>query len=151
MKTALKLCLVYAIAFGATRASAYDNLSGAVCQANYGYFADQFMVTVAGLENFDLVSRNVDCPVKFTSGPTGAVGVYVDGNNQEASTSSCTLFSYSYNGTLLGYASSSRTNQGAWEMYLVLPAGQATTWAYLTVECALPHLGSIVGVTTNAY
>lgn len=135
---------------GAPVAQAHENDSGTACHAyNAGEVTD-IDYLARGVRNMASSPRYVICPVDFVPTADGSITVYVDGQHTIAATTSCTLFSHNYDGTMLGSTSDSRQDvNGSWEMTLSLPAGQASVWSYLSVLCYIPGNGTglILGTT----
>ncbi len=151
MKKLSLLAVVAGLTALAAPAFAHDNESGVACRNfNAGEVTDIDYLT-SGVRNISSASRSVICPVDFVPTSDGSITVYVDGRNSNTTVStSCTLNSYDWNNTYLGSVSDTKTGvSGAWEMALVLPAGQASVWSYLTVLCSLPasSAGTITGIT----
>jgi hypothetical protein len=89
------------------------------------------------------------CPAvrSIDTTPRGVVAFYVDGDNFGGGATTCTLYSFDYTGTFLG---SVQVQSGArnYDMYLTLPAEQASFWAYTSVFCEIPSAGRLRGVTS---
>jgi hypothetical protein len=74
---------------------------------------------------------------------------YVDGDNFSGATTSCTLYSYNYDGTYLGSVGFSAAELH-FDRLVTLPAAQLSMWAYVYMECAIPgnQVSQIRGVTS---
>lgn len=78
--------------------------------------------------------------------------IYIDGYHSGVQTTSCTLYSYNYNGTLLAASSVSASGMsGAWERTVYLTAAQSTAWAYYSLLCQIPANGAgvLLGATSS--
>jgi len=89
------------------------------------------------------------CPAvrSIDTTPTGFVAFYVDGDNFAGGTTTCTLYSFDFTGTFLGSVQTQSSAQ-SYDMYLTLPAAQASFWAYTSVFCEIPPAGRLRGVTS---
>ena len=83
---------------------------------------------------------------------TGGQTVYIDGTHSGAQTTTCSVLSYNYNGTVLSSQSVNATAvSGAWERTVRFTPAQSTNWAYFSVLCLLPANGAgvLLGVATS--
>lgn len=88
--------------------------------------------------------QNVVCPVVRTMpAAAGGFSVWIDGNAASGSTT-CQLWSFNYNGTLLGLTSF--TAAGTFDRQLTLPQSQVTTYSYQVVTCALPPYSALYDI-----
>ena len=116
--------------------------------------------TAAGVATLDAVDtpRFVTCsvprsplPVELSSG-----GFWVDGDNRNNASTSCTISSYSYTGVLMGSMSfvaqpfTPSTNWAVYDQMLILPRAQMDYYNYVSMTCLLPAHGNGVlrGVAT---
>jgi hypothetical protein len=85
-------------------------------------------------------ARYVTCSVPRTPQTSGAATAtfYVSGNNIDGrSTTTCTLSSYEYTGTLVGSVSFT-TSAAHYKQLVEMPAWQLGPWAYTSLTCLLP-------------
>ncbi|WP_044238163.1 hypothetical protein [Chondromyces apiculatus] len=83
-----------------------------------------------------------------TSGQT----VFIDGTHSGSQTTTCSVLSYNYNGTILSSQSVNATAvSGAWERSVRFTPAQSTNWAYFSVLCLLPANGAgvLLGVAAS--
>ena len=71
-------------------------------------------------------------------------GFWIDGDGAHTS---CTLTSYDFNGTFLGSKTFFNSPEH-YDMLLVLPAAQASYYAYTYLWCQIPPGGVLRGVTS---
>jgi hypothetical protein len=76
-------------------------------------------------------------------------GVYVDGDNFNGGSTSCTLASYDYLGNFVG-SKAFTSSSTSYDIFLSLPVAQLGFWNYTGVQCTLPPNGNGVlrGVTS---
>lgn len=127
------------------------NSHGTICHHyNASQSADIDFVT-SGTYNISSSSRSVICPVPRAPLASGATsgGFYIDGYNPTGKTTSCTLYSYNFNGSYLGSSSFSITTAGSFDKYVSLTSDQLSYFAYTSVLCTLPDSSSakIYGIT----
>jgi len=129
-------------------AGTISNHSGTICknydggQANYmDYYAYGARSTKSG-------TTYVICPlVRSTTRAYGAYA-YVDIKHSAGARTSCTLYSYGWNGNLLGSNSQTWTGSGVHEFSLYLGSGKSNTWSDYAVLCTIPgpYTGLIMGI-----
>jgi hypothetical protein len=111
--------------------------------------------TAAGIATLPEVDspRYVTCSVPRSPLAAGAVyaGFYVDGDSNNGATTSCTLSSYTFYGTLQGSTSFTVTGIPNWtyDSWLSLPPNLAGYYDYMSMTCLLPAHGNGIlrGVT----
>jgi len=127
----------------------FTNHSGTICQ-EYDVGQANTMDRFAYATRTSRVgSTYVVCPLtRDTTNGNGAYA-YVDVYHTAAATTSCTLYSYSYTGTLLASNSLSWTGTGFHEFYLnAIGAGKSNTYSDYAVLCYIPgsYVGQVRGV-----
>jgi len=144
MKSAIRVGFALAMfAFGSlgfvTGAHATNaNHSGTICKNYNASQVTDIDYLVSGTRNLNASARSIICPIVRAPTSTNNAAVYIDFYHSGTQTTSCTLYSYNYNGTYMGSASFTQTGSGYFDKYLSLPAGQAPYWANLAVLCTIP-------------
>jgi hypothetical protein len=131
----------------AAHAAFLNSAAPGVCHATSG--TNGSPTYLFGIGNNGLGNIGVNCTVLRSELPAAqTIGAfYVDGINQYPNaTTQCTLFSYNYDGTLLG--GSAFTVGGKFDEYVTLPAAQLPAYAYVILTCDLPPLTTLYGVTS---
>lgn len=123
------------------------NSSGTLCQNFNASQALDIDYLVTGVRNLNAATRPVICSVERSPLVAGtSQGFFVDGTNVGANTTPCTLFLYSFGGTIT--QSFSFTGTGTYDQFISLPAG---TFDYASLLCTLPASagGTLFGVTAQ--
>jgi len=118
------------------------NHSGTICKNYNASQVTDIDYLASGTRNINASPRSIICPLVRAPTSTNSAAVYVDGYHSGSQTTTCTLYSYNYNGTYLGSVSFTQTGSGAFDRYLSLPAPQAPTYATLSVLCTIPGGGA---------
>lgn len=126
--------------------------SGLICHAKNGSQNGDITAVVNGVRNSNVNSRDVVCAVeRQPAAPTSSEqDFFVDGDNLNGKSTSCTISSYEYNGGFLG-SKSFTTNSVAYDVQLIMPLTMVTQYAYLSMTCTLPgsNNGTLRGVYTS--
>jgi hypothetical protein len=150
MKSSITLGLVVALGslgIASTAHATNANHSGTICKNyNAGQVTD-IDYLASGTRNLNASPRSVICPLVRSPNSSNNVAVYVDGFHSGTQTTTCTLYSYDYNGTFKGSNSFTQTSTGSWDRYLSVPAGQGPYWGAASVLCTIP--GSAQGIIYN--
>lgn len=147
MRSALKLSLIVGITSLGLSINAHAvnaNHSGTICKNYNASQVTDIDYLTSGTRNLNASPRAVICPLVRAPNSTSNVAVYVDGFHSGTQTTTCTLYSYDYNGTYKGSNSFTQTSSGSWDRYLSLPAGQGPYWGTASVLCTIP--GSAHGI-----
>ncbi|WP_295435582.1 hypothetical protein [uncultured Thiodictyon sp.] len=122
-------------------ATPYTNTLGTICK-NYSAgdlkYIDYVDLSTASIKS---ATTTVICPLSRDTQSTKGATAYVDVTHSANATTACTLYSYSYTGTLLGSVSRTWTGTGFHGFTLVVPASDA--YSDYAVVCNIP--GSKVG------
>jgi len=113
------------------------NTSATACKG-YGLSAASDFVTYSdGIRNATTTGRYVICPVIRSplSGTSG--GFYVSGSNNPGQTTSCTLFSWEYNGTFKA-AKSFQSSGARYDSYLSFTNVELPYGGFLSLMCYMP-------------
>lgn len=139
------LLTIGALASLATTAAADQiNTSGTLCQNFNANQALDIDYLATGVRNINAASRPVVCSIPRSPLPAGVNATFdVDGSNAAGTTTPCTLFIYSFGGTILQTASFNLPGTVAF-------AGVGT-FDYADVLCTLPGNanGVLFGVTSR--
>jgi hypothetical protein len=131
------------VCINSTALAAIAAQHGTVCKPYAGNSGLQNVVQ--GFKNNSTAAREVVCPLVRAGevvGPT--FGIYIDGRFPSGS-GSCTMYSYTYTGTLLGTVSTGALTQ-TFDRYIELPASQVPAYSYQSVYCTVPAKGVIWGI-----
>jgi hypothetical protein len=136
----------------APASAAYLNVNAAECQSTFppqdNLIHSDFGVSTPATWQFTLA---IACALpRSPLTPSATVGqFFVDGDNRNGASTSCTIVSSDYTGVFLGSASFT-TSDAHYDQLLSLPATQLTFWAYANMNCQLPPNGNgtLRGVTS---
>jgi hypothetical protein len=144
--------LAFAAVAVASNASATQlNISGVTCNPFNAADATVIDYRPNGVANIASTAKPVICGAVQTSPNSNGKTIYIDGYHQQNNqTTTCTVYVYQHNGSLLYSTTVSWTGLGAWEKTVSLTAAQDPQWAYDTVLCTLPASsgGYLIGITT---
>lgn len=119
------------------------NTSGTLCQNFNASEALDIDYLVTGVRNINASPRSVICAIPRSPLQGGATPqFFVDGTNAGANATSCTLFTYSFGGTLTQAFSFSRT--GTYDQFVSFAVNGVGFFDYASLLCTLP--GSAGGV-----
>lgn len=140
---ALSIGMITAIgASPAAYAGVVSNHHGGVCQP---FTASEHATTEYssdGVRRLATTNGSLVCPlVRRTTNSNGATA-YVDVYHTMSKTTSCTLYSYNWNGDFLGAISANWTGTGFHELALTLGAGKSAFWSNYSVRCLMPGQGT---------
>ena len=150
--TGLMCGIVLGAPFVAPAHAANINMTATGCQTTFAP-SEQLIHVAWGVTTWDTTEtpQMVTCtlpraPLQFSS---ASGGFYVDGDNVNGASTSCTLFSFNRNGDLAG-AASFQTSAPQYDVLLSLAAGQLSDLGHTTLRCLLPaHAGgTLLGVTS---
>lgn len=111
------------------------NIPGTACHSLNASYDSQMLYSAHTISSLATSSQDIICPlVRSPSSSTAAVNVFVDGYASAGYTIGCTLYSYDYQGNLLG-AATFTGNTGFFDSYLSVPGD---LWSTATVLCLLP-------------
>ena len=128
------------------------NMTATGCQVTFAP-SDQLVHVAWGVTTLDTTDKPqmVACTLPRTPLASGSAsgGFYVDGDNVNGASTSCTLFSFDLNGNLLG-AASFQTSAAQYDIFLSLAAFQLSDVGHTTLRCLLPaHAGgTLLGATS---
>ena len=128
------------------------NTSMTGCQVTFAP-SDQLMHWAYGVTTQDTAAQPQMVACNLPRAPLAAGSVsgsfYIDGDNFNGATTSCTLFSFDSNGHLAG-AASFQTAVATYDILLSIDAGRLTDFGHTTLRCLLPaHRGGVLrGVTS---
>jgi hypothetical protein len=123
------------------------NTSGTVCQNFNASQALDIDYIATGVRNLNAATRPVICALPRSPLVGAATALFfVDGTNSGANTTPCTLFTYSFGGTITN--SFSFTGVGTYDQAVSFPT--LATFDYADVLCTLPASagGTVFGVTS---
>ena len=146
------LLLIAAAMFGvsASQAHANMNISASICQSDDLDQTTDIDFYQAGIANVSSSkSHNVWCAVPRSPVEGDNASFWVDGYNPSGRKTYCGLTSYNYTGDVLSTVSMVMSNAGNYDKRVDVPSAQASTWAYVTVNCELPPGGKLYGVITK--
>lgn len=132
-------------------AEANINTSGTACQNYNAAEALDIDYLVSGVRNVNASPRSVICPLPRSPIAAGTrAGFWINGHNDDGTTTACTLFVTSYLGRPVGSMSFTAT-AGDWDTLVEFAADVVTTYDYVSVLCSLPGNGGgvIRGVTAR--
>ena len=139
MKSILRLVVMFGLSFFALAAHAVNaNHSGTICKNYNASQVGDIDYLPSGTRNLNASARSIICPIVRAPTSTNSIAVYVDGYHYGTQTTTCTLYSYNYNGTYLGSTSFTQTGTGAFDRYLSLPSAQAPYYAAASLLCTIP-------------
>jgi hypothetical protein len=90
-----------------------------------------------GISNPDVNAHDVTCPMPRVT-TFNSREFFVDGTNAIGGTTNCTIFSYSFQGDLLGSANTGNLTSASYDAVLTLPAGGQ--FDYFSLKCTLTGL-----------
>jgi hypothetical protein len=125
------------------------NTSGTLCQNFNAAQALDIDYVAIGVRNLNASPRPVICAIPRSPLQAGATpAFFVDGTNTGANTTTCTLFTYSFGGTVTQSFSFSRT--GTYDQLVNFAANGVGTFDYASVLCTLPASagGTLFGATS---
>jgi len=136
----------------AAMAATASNESGTICHAYNAGDTTFIDYLSSGARSYKYTATQMICPFVRATNNTGGAWAYVDINHSSAATTTCTLYSMSVSGALLGSVSGSWTGSGFHEIVLNLTgAGKSAAWGDYAVLCTIPGsaIGKIMGVDLN--
>jgi hypothetical protein len=125
------------------------NTSGTVCNNFNAGQAQDVDYLGTGVRNLNASPRTVVCAIPRSPLQAGATPqFFVDGTNSGTNTTFCTLFTYSFGGTITQSFSFSRT--GTYDQFVSFAANGVGTFDYASVVCTLPGSagGTLFGATS---
>jgi len=152
-KTALRMALtsgliVAAAGIPAAMAGTVSNHSGTICKNYNRGDVDYIDYLSSGTRSYLAGSTSLICPLVRRTTNTNGTYAYVDVYHNTTASTTCTLYSYTQSGGLLGSTSLSWTGTGFHEFPLYLGAGKSTIWSDYAVICSIPgsYNGKIMGI-----
>ncbi|MFM8331664.1 MAG: hypothetical protein ACKN9T_08240 [Candidatus Methylumidiphilus sp.] len=146
--------LLIALGFTPTaQAATVTNHSGTICKNYNDYEATKIDFLARGTQNSAAYATQVICPLTRAANSSAGATAYVDIYHYGYQTTSCTLYSYTNLGTLLGSASQSWSGSGARELSIYLGSGKSAAWSDYSVLCTIPGStnGIVMGVDLYEY
>jgi hypothetical protein len=125
------------------------NTSGTLCQNFNAAQALDIDYVSTGVRNLNASARSVICAIPRSPLQAGATPeFFVDGTNTGTNTTSCTLFTYSFGGTVTQSFSFSRT--GTYDQAVLFAVNGVGFFDYASLLCSLPASagGTLFGVTS---
>jgi hypothetical protein len=131
------------------------NTSGVLCQNFNAAQALDIDYVVNGVRNINAAARPVICSLPRAPLASGLPATFfVDGQNFNNTTTTCTLFVYTFGGAVT--VSSTFTEPAVpgasvtWDHNVTFPAGSVATFDYVNVLCTIPGAvnGTVFGVTS---
>jgi hypothetical protein len=145
----LTLLLLGSLATAPMAGAVITNHSGTICKNYNASEVSSIDYLVNGTRSLQATTTYLICPLTRNTSNSGGAWVYVDVTNSGSHTTSCTAYSYDYNGTFLGSSSATWTGSGFHEFALNLTGtGKSTSWSDYSVLCSVPGSASglIMGV-----
>jgi len=137
----LLLSALVPIAFCAMSANAANiTTHGGACRNFDPAGVSKLDYFTSGVRNLSTTTPvNVICPVEREPLPAGVANgiIYIDGANAGGTTTSCTVYSFDFTGTLLGTRSVS-SSASQYDMSVSFPAALLPQYAYVAAVCTLP-------------
>ena len=120
------------------------NTSATACKG-YGLASTGDFYTFSdGIRNATTAARYVICPVMRSPLAGSSGGFYVSGANYPGTTTSCTLYSWEYNGTFKA-AKSFTSSAARYDSYLSFTNVELPYGAFVSLMCSMPpHSGSVL-------
>ena len=113
------------------------NTSATACKGYGSSAATDFVIYSDGIRNATASPRYVICPVIRSPLTSSTGGFYVDGNNNTGQQTSCTMYSYEYNGTFKA-AKSFTTSAARYDQWLSFTNVELPYGAYVSLMCYMP-------------
>jgi hypothetical protein len=128
-------------------ASAATTEQASICQPYLNDPAGNLSRTPTGLINVTSGAKPVICPVVRSQDPS-AFGMWTYANGFiPTGTVSCTLWSFTNTGALVGSTSATFTGSGNFELAMHLPKALVPSLSAQSVVCSLPASGRLFSVT----
>ncbi|WP_437926367.1 hypothetical protein WMF37_46215 [Sorangium sp. So ce291] len=146
-----------AFAFASNASALQINSHGASFQPYNARDATSIDYVAAGVRTLATTPTYVITSLDHNTSTTGHK-IYIDGAHYSdglhpgTQTTTCTVYSHNYDGTMLASVSASASSvSGSWERIIDLTADQSPKWAYFSVLCSIPanKNGVLLGVTST--
>ena len=119
-----------------------------ICQPYFNDPVANLRRTVNSIKNIAAEPKAVICPVVRSQDPTAfGMWTYVTGNLANSGKVTCTVWSATGKGVLIGGTASSFTGTGDFELGLPLQQAMVPSLSAQSVVCTLPPGGSLFGIT----
>jgi len=141
------------VSVGSTAHADTIDTHGNICSAFKASDVADIDYLASGVRNINPAPRQVTCAVPRTPLPQGATGRFlISGSNRPHATTSCTLFSYSPLGSLLG-SQSFITGATSFNVLLSFARSQLPQFAYVNLVCSLTGNGNSIlrGISAVAW
>lgn len=124
------------------------NTHGASCQ-NYATYSPTDLSRFSdGIRNVSANTGYVLCPIARSPLSAASGGFYIDGSNRNGGVTSCSIFTYEYNGTLKAIKSFT-SSAARYDQFLSFTNVELPYGAYVSMLCSLPASsnGVLWGIT----
>jgi hypothetical protein len=133
---------------GAAAANTNVNISGAAFQpSNVSTSCASYDINT--VRNTCSSGQNFYASLPLLPVGTSNATFWVDGYNPAGQTTTCYIYSYNYDYTLLGLANGATSATGNFDLGIALPPAALSSWAYLTIICNVPSGGTLLGVAQS--